>query len=569
MGGGGPIGPIGAAGRASEYHGRLTGAVIFTAIIAASGGLLFGYDLGVTGGVESMDSFLIKFFPDVYAKKEAAEDNNDPYCTFDDQLLALFTSSLFIAGMVMAPFASVVTRKAGRKVTMLMGGLWFLLGGALNAAAQNLAMLIVGRISLGFGIGAANQSVPLYLSEMAPHHARGAMNIMFQLATTIGILVAQLVNYGVQDMSEGWRISLGLAIVPAAILTLGGIILPDSPNSLVERGHLEKGRKVLERIRGTEDVDAEFADIQEAAASARQVGELQAWRNLTKREYRPAAILAVAIPTFQQWTGMNSIMFYVPILFSSLGTGKSAALLNAVIIGAVNLVSTFVSIALVDRAGRRKLFLEGGVQMFAMQIAVGTLLGVSFSQYNTSNLPTSIVYVALVLICIFVAGFAWSWGPLGWLVPSEIQTLETRSAGFSLTVSTNFLFSFVLGQCFLKMLCSMQFGVFYFFAGMIAIMTIFVYYLVPETRGVPLEEIYTLYCKHPVWSKVVGKGAVEATLELEMHNSGSMALEAAEMAKVSPGAAAAARAGSGRSDGDVLEVKALPLEGEGDSEEKQ
>lgn len=549
MGGGGPIGPIGAAGRASDYKGKLTGYVMVTALIAASGGLLFGYDLGVTGGVEAMDSFLIKFFPGVYDKKELAKESNDPYCTFDDQLLALFTSSLFIAGMLMAPVASIVTRRRGRKVTMLMGGLWFLVGGILNASAQNLAMLIIGRICLGFGIGAANQSVPLYLSEMAPHHARGAMNIMFQLATTIGILVAQLVNYGVQDWDEGWRLSLGLAIVPASILTIGGIVLPDSPNSLIERGHLEKGRAVLSKIRGTDEVDAEFADIQEAAVSSRKVSELQAWRNLTRREYRPAAILAVAIPTFQQWTGVNSIMFYVPILFSSLGTGKSAALMNAVIIGAVNLIATFVSILLVDRAGRRKLFLQGGTQMFVMQIAVGILLGVAFSKYDTSNLPSYIVYIALVFICIFVAGFAWSWGPLGWLVPSEIQTLETRSAGFSLTVSVNFFFSFVLGQCFLSMLCAMQYGVFLFFAACIFCATMFVYFLVPETRGVPMEEVYTLYCKHPIWSKVVGPEAVEATLELETHNSGSVALDALEGAGGKGGVQQASPPGTGTGTG--------------------
>ena len=534
MGGGGPIGPIGAAGRAAQYRGGMTASVLFIAIVAASGGLLFGYDLGVTGGVEAKDSFLSKFFPDTYAKKQAAADDYNPYCVFDDQILALFTSSLFLAGMVMAPIASVTTRKLGRKFTMLMGGLWFLLGAGLNAGAVNLAMLIIGRICLGFGIGCANQSVPLYLSEMAPSKYRGGMNIMFQLATTIGILAAQLINYGVRDWDEGWRLSLGLAAVPATILTLGGLILPDSPNSLIERGKHKRGRKVLERIRGTSEVDAEFEDICEAASTASRVGQAQAWRNLFKRPYRPALALAVAIPSFQQWTGINAIMFYVPILFSSLGTGQKGALLNAVIIGGVNLLATFVSIYAVDRAGRRALFLQGGIQMFLAQVAVGILLGVSFGTYNTSNLPTGITYGALVLICVFVAGFAWSWGPLGWLVPSEIQTLETRSAGFSVSVSFNFLFSFVLGQCFLSMLCSMEFGVFLFFAAMVAIMTVFVFVLVPETKGVPLEEVYTLYCKHRVWKKVIGPEAVEATMALAAANSGSTALANAEMAKPSP-----------------------------------
>ncbi|KAI3425243.1 hypothetical protein D9Q98_009011 [Chlorella vulgaris] len=530
---GGGVAPIGAGGRAAHYKGGMTGTVLFIAIVAASGGLLFGYDLGVTGGVEAQDSFLIKFFPGVYEEKNSPENLNNlsPYCVFDDQLLALFTSSLFIAGMVAAPVASYFTRRFGRKVTMLIGGLWFLTGGGLNAGAQDLAMLIVGRIFLGFGIGFANQSVPLYLSEMAPSQYRGGMNILFQLATTIGILVAQLVNYGVQDWDEGWRLSLGLACVPAAILTLGGIILPDSPNSLIERNQKEKGRKVLEKIRGTTEVDAEYEDICEAAYQARNVSQLQAWRNLFKKQYRPSLVLAVMIPTFQQWTGINAIMFYVPILFSSLGTGQKGALLNAVIIGGVNLVATFVSIYLVDRAGRRKLFLEGGMQMLIAQIAVGILLGVSFSTYNTSNLPESITIVTLVLICIFVAGFAWSWGPLGWLVPSEIQTMETRSAGFSLSVSMNFLFSFVLGQCFLSMLCSMEFGVFLFFGCMVAIMTVFVFFLVPETKGVPLEEIYGLYCQHKIWSKVIPPEIVAANLEHAAAAASGLQLKSVEAAE--------------------------------------
>ncbi|PSC74048.1 H(+) hexose cotransporter 2 isoform B [Micractinium conductrix] len=488
MAGGGVA--IGAAGRASEYKGGLTAYVVFVAVIAASGGLLFGYDLGVTGGVEASDSFLSEFFPSVYESKQADVDNHSPYCTFNDQGLALFTSSLFLAGMLCAPVASVVTRKKGRKVTMLCAGILFLIGASLNASAQNLGMLITGRIFLGLGMGAANQSVPLYLSEMSPSKHRGAMNILFQLATTIGVLTAQLVNYAVRNWDKGWRLSLGLAGAPAIMLTIGGLILPDSPNSLIERGHKETGRKVLEKIRGTQEVDAEYEDMCDAALGSQKVGELQAFKNLTKRPYRPAAILAIVIPTFQQWTGMNAIMFYVPILFSSLGTGDEGALINAVIIGAVNLVATVVAIILVDRAGRRALFLEGGVQMLVAQVAVGILLGVSFSQYNTTNLPSGIVYGALVLICIFVAGFAWSWGPLGWLIPSEVQPLETRSAGYSHTV--------------------------------LAGMTIFVFYLVPETKGIPLEEIYTIYCKHKVWRRVIGKVVAEAVPELEAYNSGSI-----------------------------------------------
>ena len=243
---------------AADYHSKLNAHVILVSLIAASGGLLFGYDIGVTGGVESMASFQQKFFPEVYARTELGAQNTNPYCTYNDWQLQLFTSSLFLAGLVISFPASYITRKYGRKVTMVFAGINFLAGASINAGAQDLAMLIIGRILLGFGIGSANAVVPLYLSEMAPHNLRGSMNICFQLMVTIGILTAQLINYGLQDLEWGWRLSLGLAAVPATILLLGGLLLPESPNSLVERGYDVKGRAVLEKLRGTSQVDAEY-----------------------------------------------------------------------------------------------------------------------------------------------------------------------------------------------------------------------------------------------------------------------------------------------------------------------
>ena len=142
----------------------------------------------------------------------------------------------------------------------------------MNASAMNLAMLLVGRIMLGVGIGFSNQVVPLYLSEMAPRGLWGALNMMFQLTTRLGILIANLVNYGTQHLHPwGWRLSLGLAAFPAALMTLGGIYLPETPNSLVERGHLEQGRATLQKIRGTDMVDAEFEDLIEASRRANAV----------------------------------------------------------------------------------------------------------------------------------------------------------------------------------------------------------------------------------------------------------------------------------------------------------
>jgi sugar porter (SP) family MFS transporter len=335
MAGGGVVLTRPSALNIAEYEGRLTWYVIIVALIASAGGLLFGYDIGITGGVESFEEFQYKFFPDVYNAKHGpnAVANTDPWCTYNDQKLQVFTSSLFLAGLFSSLFAGHITRHFGRKITMIIAALWFLAGAGLNAGAQHLWMLVLGRVFLGFGIGMANQVVPLYLSEMAPFKYRGGLNMLFQLAVTIGILVAQLINYGVQDWSHGWRLSLGLAAVPAFVLLAGGILLPESPNSLIERGKTDRGRAVLERLRGTPNIHAEYNDIMEASSQANNIRLRDSWRIMFTRPYSPMLIITCMIAMLQQWTGINAIMFYVPVLFNSLGSGKSASLLNTVIIG--------------------------------------------------------------------------------------------------------------------------------------------------------------------------------------------------------------------------------------------
>jgi sugar porter (SP) family MFS transporter len=486
------------------YSGQeLNAYVVSVALLAASGGLLFGYDLGVTGGVESMASFQKQFFPGVYEAEQDVSTTSSPYCTYNSASLQLFTSVLFLAGLISSPFASWTTTKGGRLVSMGIAAGSFLVGAGLNAGAQNLAMLYVGRIMLGIGVGFANSSVPVYLSESAPFAFRGALNQLFQLMTTIGILVAQLVNYGVRDWDQGWRLSLGLAAVPALILLLGAIILPESPNSLWERGHEERAEEVLKRLRNSQDVRAEIDDIREATRMARSVTTWESWRILGTRRYLPQLVVSVMVPLFQQFTGINAIMFYVPILFRSLGSGAESALLNTVIIGAVNVAATLVAIFSVDRLGRRFWFIEGGIQMGISMIVTAVVLAVEFSKYPSGVLPSSTAIGVLVVICVFVAAFAWSWGPLGWLVPSEIHPIHTRAAGMSLCVSVNFLFSFVIGQTFVSMLCAMEWGVFIFFAAFVVTATLFVILLLPETKGVPVEKVAVLFARHRLWRKMM------------------------------------------------------------------
>ncbi|MBA0568639.1 hypothetical protein Golob_006117 [Gossypium lobatum] len=512
----GGIGP----GNGKEYPGNLTPFVTITCIVAAMGGLIFGYDIGISGGVTTMTPFLQKFFREVWEKKETNKSTNQ-YCQYDSQTLTMFTSSLYLAALLASLVASTVTRKLGRRLSMLFGGLLFFAGALINGFAKAVWMLIVGRLLLGFGIGFANQSVPLYLSEMAPYKYRGALNIGFQLSITVGILIANVLNYFFAKIKGGWgwRLSLGGAMVPALIITVGSLVLPDTPNSMIERGRTEEARAKLKKIRGVDDVDEEFRDLVSASDASKLVEH--PWRNLLQRKYRPHLTMAILIPFFQQLTGINVIMFYAPVLFNTIGFGDDASLMSAVITGVVNVTATLVSIYGVDKWGRRFLFLEGGVQMLICQAVVAACIGAKFgTNGNPGDLPKWYAIVVVLFICVYVAGFAWSWGPLGWLVPSEIFPLEIRSAAQSINVSVNMMFTFLVAQVFLTMLCHLKFGLFMFFAFFVVIMSIFVYYFLPETKGIPIEEMNQVWKSHWYWSRFMEDFDYPINGNLEMSKGG-------------------------------------------------
>ncbi|KAF7827572.1 zinc finger protein VAR3, chloroplastic [Senna tora] len=272
---------------------------------------------------------------------------------------------------------------------------------------------------------------------MAPTNIRGALNMGFQMMITIGILIANLINYGTSKLENGWRISLGVGAVPAFLLCLGSLFLGDTPNSMIERGQHDQAKAMLQKIRGIQNVDEELQDLVDASEAAKKVEH--PWKNISQPRYRPQLIFCSFIPFFQQLTGINVIMFYAPVLFNTLGFGDDASLMSAVITGA----------------------------------------------------------------------FAWSWGPLGWLVPSEICPLEVRSAGQAINVAVNMLFTFVIAQAFLTMLCHLKFSLFFFFAFFVVIMTIFIALLLPQTKNVPIEEI------NKVWRGVAARCDIEEAEEAE------------------------------------------------------
>ncbi|EEF36716.1 sugar transport protein 8 [Ricinus communis] len=485
-----------AGGCPQDFPAKLTRQVVVCSIIAAVGGLMFGYDIGISGGVTSMDSFLKEFFPTVYVKKHQAKTDN--YCKYNNQWLQLFTSSLYFAAIVASGFSSIVNKKFGRKPAMQIASVLFLIGAILNASAQNLAMLIIGRMFLGAGVGFGNQAVPLFISEIAPVKYRGGLNICFQLLCTLGILAANIINYFTSKHPYGWRISLGGAAVPALVLLFGSMIIVETPTSLIERGKHEKGLSTLKKIRGVDNVDKEYQEIFSSADYAKQIKH--PYRNLMSKYNRPQLICGSLLQFFQQVTGITAVMFYAPVLFMTMGFGDNASLFSAVMANTVKPVCTIVAIFLVDRFGRKVLLAQAAIQMFIAQCAIGGILARHL--HSTNVVPKHYCVIVILLICLFLTGFAWSWGPLCWLIPSETFPLETRSTALFVTVSINMFSTFLIAQTFLTTLCHLRYGVFFFFAVWLVIMFIFTICFLPETKGVPIDEMIDMvWKKHWFWKR--------------------------------------------------------------------
>ncbi|EIE26164.1 general substrate transporter [Coccomyxa subellipsoidea C-169] len=478
-----------------DVEAKSTIYVVLACFIAASGGLLFGYDGGCTGGVESMKQFAQMWFPST-----ADVQDTDFYCKFNDKPLQAYSSVMHFTGAIASLPASYVTQHFGRTMSMKVAGTAYILGSILQAAAsRTIAMLFIGRILWGIGVGFGDHCAFIYTSEMAPPRWRGRLNTLVQCGTITGIVIASAINIGTSRVVWGWRISLGLAAVPGSILLLGGIFLPDTPNSLVERGHIERGRAVLRRVRGTRDVDVEFSSIL-IANKATQHTE-NPWRSIGRRRNRPQLVLAIAMPFLQQWSGVNAVSFFAPQIFAGVSAFKTSGiegpLYAALLVNGVQWIATIVTVICVDKArpltasvGRRSLLISGSLLGLAADFAVAIVFALSYS--GGPYLPTGASIAAIVLISLYSISFGFSWGPIGWLIPSEVHDLHTRSAGQSITVFTQLLSGAIVTQVFLMMMCNLKWGVFVFFGLWQTVALVFTVLLVPETRGVPIEKARSL-----------------------------------------------------------------------------
>lgn len=426
--------------------------------IAAIAGLLFGFDTGIISGALL---FIEKDF------------------VISTELKGLIVSSVLLGAMFGSPVSGHLSDQFGRRKIMLITAALFMVGTAIAALASGVTGIIAGRLLIGFAIGMGSYTAPLYIAEVAPFELRGGLVTLNQLAITIGILCSYIINYIFTNFDSSWRLMFGIGFVPALLLSLGMIFLPESPRFLVKQKKLAEAKKILQQLRATNDVSGEMHDI-ERSLQSRQTS----FREIFSPWVLPVLFLGAMMGLIQQVTGINTIIYYAPTIFQLAGfADASSSILATVGIGIVNVLATIAAILFLDRLGRRPLLLTG---LSGMGL---TLLGLSLAFHFGAESP-ALRWIAMTCTFLYIICFAFSLGAMLWLLVSEIFPLEVRATAMSVAVLSCWFWNFIVSSTFLILLN--QFGAsatFMLYAIMCALSLIFCYYKVPETTGITLEEI--------------------------------------------------------------------------------
>jgi MFS transporter, SP family, galactose:H+ symporter len=425
--------------------------------ISALAGLLFGYDTGVISGAI------------LFVRKDFL------LSTFQEEVVV---SAVLLGAMVGAAFGGKLADALGRRKLLIYVAVLFVIGAIGTALAPTPTWLALGRVVVGAAIGIASFTAPLFISEVSPAPVRGKLVSLNQLMVTIGIVVSYLADYGLAN-KEAWRWMFGLAAIPALILLIGLFFVPESPRWLMSRSRDEEARAVLQRIRESNDVSAELTEIQ--ADLNQQEGS---WRELLSPSLRRPLIIGIGLAIFQQFTGINTVIYYAPTIFQLAGLhSASAAILATVGVGAVNVLLTILALRLLDRVGRRPLLLYG---LVGMVISLG-VLGAAFL---FSSLSSIIAWLAVISLAVYVACFAIGLGPVFWLLISEIYPQKIRGRAMSVATVMIWASNLIVALTFLSLLHSLGRSATFWLYAVIGIAAwFFAYRLVPETKGRTLEQI--------------------------------------------------------------------------------
>lgn len=442
----------------NKAKSEVNGFVYFAVGVAALGGLLFGYDTGVISGA-------ILFITKQFSLSATMEE--------------IVVSSVLVGAVAGAIIGGALTGRFGRRKMIILAGIIFTASALGTALAPTVSLLIAARVVSGIGIGIASFISPMYIAELVPAKVRGSLVAVNMLAITSGIMVAYLVDYAFSS-SGGWRYMFGLAAIPSIALIIGMWRLPDSPRWLISKSKVEQARQILQRARTVSDVSPEITDIQKSMEKQGAGG----LKGLFQPSLRMPMIVGLGLAVFQQITGINTVIYYAPTIFKFAGiTAAGPAILAGAGLTMVMWLFHVLAIFLMDRVGRRPLLLVG----VAGQIIGLAILGAAFQFQQLASFKS---YVAIGGLVIYVACFAFGLGPIFWLLISEIYPLKVRGAAMSAVTVTNWALNLVVAVTFLTLVGVLGHAGTFWLYGVIAIGAwVFLYLLVPETKGKTLEQI--------------------------------------------------------------------------------
>lgn len=445
--------------------------VLFATGVTAIGGFLFGYDTAVINGANSY----LKAHLNLTPTQEG-----------------LAGASAIIGCIPGAMFAGFLSDKFGRRKMLFLCALLYAVSGLLSAIPNTFNQFLWARIISGLGIGASSMICPVYIAEIAPEKWRGRLGTLFQLGIVVGIFLTLFINKVIQGMGNeawntamGWRWMLGMEVVPAIAFIGLLFAVPESPRWLAQQGRESEAREILTKVDGAEHAASEMAAIREAASQ-----EEGRFSELFSGPFRKPLLLAALLAIFQQFCGINAIIYYSTKIFATAGGGTANAFTSSAWIGVINVVFTFVAISFVDRAGRRPLLLIGtAVQTIA--------LGLVGWMFHTGQHGVAL----LACVILFISAFSMAMGPITWLFLSEIFPNKIRGRAMSVAAFILWVSTYIVAQTFPMMNDNPAIGpamTFWFYGGVSLLSFLFVLTMIPETKGRTLEEI------EKQWSKKKG-----------------------------------------------------------------
>ncbi|KAJ5097026.1 hypothetical protein N7456_007747 [Penicillium angulare] len=463
--------------------------------VAYLGSLLFGYDTGVMSSVLALDSFKRDFGLPLSTSGFASDAN----AQVSSNVVSLLTAGCFFGSI----FAAFINDRIGRRYSLMLFSVIFLVGAAMQVGAlHEIGLIYAGRVVAGLGIGGMSSITPVFVSENCPPEYRGRIAGMFQEFLVIGSTFAYWLDYGVSlhipSSTKQWRTPVAIQLVPGGLMLIGLFFLKESPRWLMKQGRREEALASLAYIRNesenSEEVQKEIAEIHAAIEEETQATEGVTWKECLQKSNRYRFFLGSVIMFWQQFSGTNSIGYYAPQIFESIGISSTNSSLFATgIYGTVKVVATAIFLFIgIDRWGRKNSLIGGAAWMAAMMFIIGAVLATH--PPNPDSTSVSSASTAMVaMIYLYVIGYSFSWGPTPWVYLGEIFPTRLRSYGVGLGAAVQWLFNFVITEVTPRAINQIGWRTFLMFGVFCTAMGIFVAIFVKETKGRTLEDMDLIF----------------------------------------------------------------------------